>query len=141
MRALVLVTALAMMTGTALAKPAHKPAAPPAKAPAETTWIAICFGEDAQYTQTINGAGYFHLGTGQRSYQTQKLVQSQYNASMVCAVPDPKAPHADSNVALVCADLTAKTISVMSQSTAETKRVLPQNATVFCKARIDVLNQ
>lgn len=141
MRALVLVTALAMMTGTALAKPAHKPAAPSAKAPTETTWIAICFGEDAQYTQTINGAGYFHLGTGHRTYQTQKLVQTSFDGNQVCAVPDPKAPHADSNVALICANLTAKTILVMSDSTAETKRVTPQNATVFCTARIDVLTQ
>jgi hypothetical protein len=137
MRGLVLTAALVMMTGTGLAKPPQKPAAP-AK-PAEVTWIAICFGEDAQYTQTIGGAGYFHLGTGQRSYQTQKLVQISYDGNQVCAVADPKAPHADSNVALICANLAAKTISLMSDSTAETKRVAPQNATVFCTARIDVL--
>lgn len=137
MRALVVMAALAMMTGSGLAKPAQKPAAP-AKA-AEVTWIAICFGEDAQYTQTINGAGYFHLGTGQRTYQTQKLVQTSFDGNQVCAVPDPKAPHADSNVALICANRAAKTISVMSDSTAETKRVTPQNTTVFCTARIDAL--
>lgn len=138
MRAVALVAALAVMTGAGLAKPVEKPAKA-AKPAAEETWIAICFGQDAQYTQTINGAGYFHLGTGQRSYQTQKLVQTQYDGNQVCAIADPKAPHADSNVAMICADRAAKTISVMSDSTAETKKVLPQNTTVFCTARIDVL--
>jgi hypothetical protein len=137
MRTLVWVAALALMTSSALAKPVQKPAAP-AKA-AEKTWIAICFGEDAQYTQTIGGAGFFHVGTGRRTYQTQKLVQSHYDGNLVCAVPDPKSPPADTEVAIVCADLAAKTISLMSLSTAQTKRVTPQNATVFCKARIDVL--
>jgi hypothetical protein len=135
MRAVALVAALAVMTGAGLAKPAEKAAKPAA----EETWIAICFGQDAQYTQTINGPGYFHLGTGQHSYQTQKLVQTQFDGNKVCAIADPKAPHADSNVAMICADRTAKTISVMSDSTAETKKVLPQNTTVFCTARIDVL--
>ena len=138
MRALAIVAALAVMSGIAVAKPPVKAPAP-AKPAAEETWIAICFGEDAQYTQTIGGAGYFHLGTGSRSYQTQKLVQTSYDGNQVCAVADPKAPHADSNVALICANLANKTISVMSDSTAETKKVDPKNATVFCTARIDVL--
>lgn len=137
MRSLVLLTALVLMSGTALAKPPHKPADKPA---AEKTWIAICFGQDAQYTQTINGPGYFHLGTGQHTYQTQKLVQSFNDGNLVCGTPDPKAPRADSQVAIVCADQKAKTISLMSLTTAETRKVTPQNATVFCKARIDVLD-
>lgn len=137
MRAWMWMAAVVMLTGAGIAKPVQKPAAP-AKA-AEATWIAICFGEDAQYTQTIGGAGYFHLGTGQHSYQTQKLVQTSYDGNQVCAVADPKAPHSDSNVALICANLANKTISVMSDSTAETKKVEPKNATVFCTARIDVL--
>ena len=138
MRALAIVAALAVMSGIAVAKPPVKAPAP-AKPAAEETWIAICFGEAAQYTQTINGPGYFHLGTGQRSYQTQKLVQTVYDGNKLCAVADPKAPHADSNVAMICVDRAAKTISVMSDQTAETKKVLPQNTTVFCTARIDVL--
>jgi len=136
MRALAVIAALAVMTGMGWAKPVQKAAAQPA---GDATWIAICIGEDAQYTQTINGAGYFHLGTGERSYQTQKLVQTSFDGNKVCAIADPKAPHADSNVALICIDRAARTIALMSDSTAETKKVAPQNTTVFCTARVDVL--
>jgi hypothetical protein len=133
MRALVWVTALAVMTTAGLAKPPQKPA--PAKG--EATWIAICLGEDSQYTQTINGPGYFHVGNGDRSYQTQKLVQSQFNGTMVCAVPDPKAPRASTDVALVCADRNSKTVSVMYGH--DIKPVTPANAQPYCQARIDVM--
>jgi hypothetical protein len=132
MRTLVLAAAFVLATGPALAAPkaaAEKPAG-------EATWIAICVDQDAQYTQTIGGTGFFHLGTGQRTYQTQKLVQSHFDGSLVCAVPDPKAPRADSQVAEICADMSRKSISVMSLTTAEIKKVTPQNATVFCTASI-----
>lgn len=135
MRAMIFAAALIAMAGPALAAPkAAKPAVE--KPAAETTWVAVCFGEDAQYTQTIGGTGFFHLGTGQRTYQTQKLRQSYFDGSKVCATPDPRAPQADSQLAEVCADMTAKSISVMSLTTAETKKVTPQNATYFCKASI-----
>lgn len=134
-----LAAACAVLVAAAPAAHAAKPAAA-AQPKAEKTWIAICFGQDAQYTQTINGPGYFHLGTGQRTYQTQKLVQSFFDGNIVCGTPDPKAGRADSAVAEVCANLKDKTVSVMSLSTAETTRVTPQNAVVFCKARIDVLD-
>jgi hypothetical protein len=133
MRALVLVAALAM-TGAGLAKP---PAKAPAKA--ETTWISICFGEDAQYTQTINGPGFFHVGNGDRSYQTQKLVQSFYDGNMVCGVPDPKAARATTDIALICADKNTKMISVMYGRDKGSKPATPANALPYCKARIDAL--
>ena len=139
MRALVLLTALAVMVVAAVAK--SKPAAPPAKAPAETTWLSICFTEDAQYTQTINGPGFFHVGNGDHTYQTQKLVQIQFDGNMVCAVPDPKAPRASTDIALICADKNAQMISVMFRRDAASKPVKPGNALPFCKAHIDTLGQ
>ncbi len=137
MRALLLLTALALTTGLSAAKPAQKPAAP--AQPAETTWIAICFGEDAQYTQTVGGPGFFHVGNGDRTYQTQKLVQIQYDGNTICAVPDPKAPRATTDIALVCADRNAKVISVMYGRDTGAKAVKLANALPYCKARVDVL--
>ncbi len=106
---------------------------------AEQNWIAVCFGEDAQYMQTIGGAGFFHVSNGDRTYDTQKLVQSFYDGNTVCSVPDEKAPRANSAVAEVCADKKAKTISVLYLRDTNAKRVIPKNATLYCKARIDVL--
>ncbi len=108
-------------------------------APAEQNWISVCFGEDAQYMQTINGPGYFHVSNGNRTYDTQKLVQSFYDGNMVCAIPDEKAPRANSAIAEICADKAAKTISVLYLRDTNAKRVIPRNATLYCKARIDVL--
>jgi hypothetical protein len=136
MRALIVAAALVAMTGAGLAKSAEKPAAP---AKGEPTWIAICLGQDAQYTQTINGPGFFHVGNGDRTYQTQKLVQSQFNGTLVCAVPDPKAPRASTDVALVCADNNAKTVSVIYARDKGAKPVTPANALPYCQARIDVM--
>ena len=137
MRALVLAVALAVTAGVASA--ATKPAAKPAAAAAETTWIAICFGEDTQYTQTINGAGFFHVGNGDRTYDTQKLVQAQYDGNTVCAIPDPKAPRAASDIAMICADRNTKMVSVLYRRDTNTKMVRPSNTLPYCKARIDVL--
>jgi hypothetical protein len=125
MRGLVLVAALAGISSAAQA--------------AEQNWISVCFGEDAQYMQTIGGQGFFHVGNGDRTYDTQKLVQSFYDGNMVCAIPDEKAPRASSAIAEICADKTAKTISILYLRDTNTKRVIPKNATLYCKARIDVL--
>ncbi len=130
MRALFLAAALAMFSSATLAVEPK---------PAEQNWIGICFGEDAQYTQTIGGTGYFHVGNGDRTYDTQKLVQSFYDGNMVCAVPDPKAPRAASNIAEICANRATKTISVLYQSDTQTKMVIPKNALPYCKARIEIL--
>ena len=137
MRAVVMMAALAILTSTANAAP--KAASKPAPAPVEQTWIGICFGEDTQYTQTVGGAGYFHVGNGDRTYDTQKLVQSFYDGTTICAIPDPKAPRATSAIAEVCANKTTKFISVLYQRDTVTKMVLPKNANPYCKARIDVL--
>lgn len=135
MRPLFLAAAVLLLSTAAVA--ASKPAAQTK----EVTWIGICFGEDTQYTQTIGGAGFFHVGNGDRTYQTQKLVQSFYDGKTVCATPDPKAPRASSEVAEVCANLDTKYISVLYQRDTQTKMVIPKNALPYCKARIDVLNQ
>ncbi len=140
MRALVLIAALAMMTGTALAKPPHKPAAPPAKAAAEATWIVVCFDQHAQYTQVLGGAGFFHVANDDhRTYDTQKLVQSTFDGNTLCAIPDPKAPKAASGVAEVCADRNGKMLSVLYVKETATKRVLPKNADPYCEAHVDVV--
>lgn len=135
MRALYLAAALSLYSSVAYAAD-PKAAAPK---PAEVNWIAICFGEDAQYTQTIGGAGFFHVGNGDRTYDTQKLVQSSYDGNKVCAVPDPKAPRASSDIAMICADRTAKMVSVLYRRDTQSKMVRPSNTLPYCKARIDVL--
>ncbi len=101
-------------------------------------WIAVCYGQDAQYTQTINGSGFFHVANGNGTYDTQKLVQIHYDGNQVCAVADPKAPKAMSEVAEVCADKTKKTISVMTIADDVGKKITPQNAHVYCNARVDI---
>lgn len=137
MRAIVMAAALTILAGTALAGP--KPAQKPAAKPSEITWIAICLGEDSQYTQTLGGAGFFHVGNGDRTYQTQRLVQSQFDGNTVCAVPDPKAPRASTDIALICADRNTKTVSVIYGADAKNKAVRPSNAVPYCQARVDVL--
>jgi hypothetical protein len=101
-------------------------------------WIAVCYGEDAQYTQTISGQGFFHVANGNGTYDTQKLVQNFYDGNVVCGVVDPKAPKAMSEVAEVCADKVKKTISVMTIADDVGKKITPQNAHVYCTARVDV---
>lgn len=108
-------------------------------AAAEENWIAQCLGADAQYTQTVGGAGFFHVTIDGHTYDTQKLVQVFFNGKMVCAVPDPKAPRANSDIALVCADNAAKKINVLYQSEAEGRTIRPSDALPYCSARIDVL--
>jgi hypothetical protein len=101
-------------------------------------WIAVCYGQDSQYTQTIGGGGYFHVANNNGTYDTQKLVESFYDGNIVCGTADPKAPKALSEVAEVCADKTKKTVSVMTLADDVGKRITPQNARVYCSARIDV---
>ncbi len=136
MRVLCLAAALTVLSSTAMLSSAA-PAAN--KTSAGQTWIGVCYGEDTQYTQTVGGAGYFHVGIGNHRYDTQKLKQSYYDGTVVCAVPDPKAPRAESNVAEVCADRTKKTISVLYRNGTQTKTAVPHNAQLYCKARINVL--
>jgi hypothetical protein len=124
MRALVLVAALAALSSAAQA---------------EDNWISVCFGEDAQYMQTIGGKGFFHVANGDRTYDTQKLVQSFYDGNKVCGIPDEKAPRANSDIALICADKTTRMVTVLYRRDTNTKMVRPANALPYCKARIDIL--
>jgi len=101
-------------------------------------WIAVCYGQDSQFTQTVGGAGFFHVANGNGTYDTQKLVQSYYNHNVVCGVVDPKAPLAMSQVAEVCADKVKKTISLMTIADDVGKKITPQNARVYCQARVNV---
>lgn len=101
--------------------------------------IAICFGEDTQYTQTIGGRGFFHVSNQNGTYDTQKLVQSYWDGNMVCAVPDEKSPRANSDIALICANMKDKMVSVLYRRDTTTKMVRPSNALPYCKARIDLL--
>jgi len=98
-------------------------------------WMAVCAGQEVQYIQTIGGAGYFHVPTGDGSYDTQKLVQSFYDGKVLCGTADPKAPRALSDVAEVCADKAQKTVAIMKRD--DRKPVTPHNAQVICEARID----
>ena len=125
MRTLVLIAALAALSSAAQA---------------EENWISVCFGEDSQYMQTVGGSGFFHVSNGNHTYDTQKLVQSYYDGNKVCAIPDEKAPHANSDIALICADKTTKMVSVLYRRETNTKMARPSNALPYCRARIDVLN-
>jgi hypothetical protein len=101
-------------------------------------WIAVCYGKDSQYTQTVGGAGFFHVANNNGTYDTQKLVQSYHDGNIVCGTADSRAPRAMSEVAEVCADKTKKTISVMTLADDVGKKITPQNARVYCDARISV---
>jgi len=122
MRVLTVAAALAALAGAANAE----------------DWIAVCFGQDSQYTQTVGGAGYFHVANGNGTYDTQKLVQNYYDGTIVCGIADPKAPLAMSEVAEVCADKVKNTVSVMTLADDVGKRITPQNARVYCTARVNV---
>jgi opacity protein-like surface antigen len=102
-----------------------------------TDWIAICYGQDAQYTQTIGGAGYIHVGNGDGTYNTQKLKQTYYDGKIICGSADPNAPRSADNIAEVCANKTKNTISVMYGSDVA-KGLKPENATPYCNARVSV---
>jgi hypothetical protein len=121
MRTLLLAAALAALTSAANAE----------------DWIAVCYGQDAQYTQTVGGKGYFHVANNNGTYDTQKLVQSHYDGNILCGTADPKAPRALSEVSEVCADKTKKTISVMFLSDTA-HPVTPGNAKPYCAARVGV---
>ena len=101
-------------------------------------WIAVCYGKDSQYTQTIGGPGYFHVANNNGTYDTQKLVQSFYDGNIVCGTADSRAPTAMSEVAEVCADKVKKTISVMTLADDVGKKITPQNAREYCTARINI---
>ena len=101
------------------------------------TWISVCFGQDVQYTQSVDGTGYFHVANGDGTYDTQKLVQSFHKGDVLCAVPDPKAPRSQADVAEVCADKAKKTISVLQQGD-KAVPVTPANAKELCSASINV---
>lgn len=130
---------IAYLAAAVAAIAAIQPAAAAAATKAEKTVIAICFTEDTQYTQTIGGQGFFHVSNHNGTYDTQKLVQTVYDGTTVCAVPDPKAPRANSDIAMVCANLKDKMVSVLYRRDTQTKMVRPANALPYCKARIDVL--
>lgn len=138
MRLLLAVAALALLAPAAEAAKA-KPATP--AAPKEETWIAACFGEDTQFTQVVGGKGFFHVSNGNRTYDTQKMVQAFYNGKQICSVPDPKAPVATSDVAFVCADKDAKMVSVLYRSEAANQPARPSSASPYCKARIDIIKE
>jgi hypothetical protein len=101
-------------------------------------WIAVCYGQDSQYTQTVGGAGFFHVANNNGTYDTQKLVQSYHDGNIICGTADSRAPRAMSEVAEVCADKVKKTISVMTLADDAGKKIAPQNARVYCTARISV---
>ncbi|GAA0531278.1 hypothetical protein FHS83_002657 [Rhizomicrobium palustre] len=137
MRSVMIAAALFACAMPALAaKPAKPAAVDMSKA---KTLIGICFGQDAQYTQTLGGAGFIHIGNGDRTYQTQKLVQNFNDGKTICGAADPKAPVSSNDIVEVCATLETKTISVLYRS--DNKPVTPKNASPICTARIDLLDQ
>ncbi len=100
-------------------------------------WVAVCYGQDAQYMQTIGGAGYFHVGNGDGTYDTQKLTQTYYDGNIVCGTADPKAPRAANHVGVVCADKTRKVISALDLDAMAHKNAA-KDAPVYCNARVSV---
>lgn len=122
MRILFFVLALAALTPT------------PANAAA---WVAYCFGRDAQYMQEIGGVGFFHIGQGDGTYETQRLNQTFYDGNVVCGMANPKAPQVSEQIAQVCADKTHKTIFVLYQGQGA-RGIPPKEPTPYCDAKITV---
>ncbi|MDE2184816.1 MAG: hypothetical protein KGJ78_17525 [Alphaproteobacteria bacterium] len=100
-------------------------------------WVSVCYGQDAQYMQTIGGPGYFHIGNGDGTYDTQKLTQAYYDGNIVCGTADPKAPVGSNHVGMVCADKSRKVISVMYLEQMKQKHS-PKDAPAYCNARVSV---
>jgi hypothetical protein len=99
-------------------------------------WVAVCTdGKDAQYTQTIGGVGYFHLGDDNGSYQTLRVSQTFYDGTAVCGAVDTKLPPGATPIGQVCANKSRETIYFKYRDAKDTN--LPdEKVGVFCKAMI-----
>ena len=98
-------------------------------------WTAACQnGNDAQYVQTINGAGRFSTPNGSGTYTSLAVNQSYYDGKVVCALTGVK--NAD-KIGEVCADTDRGTITVLSVDQLD-KHAKPQDAAVYCKAAITI---
>jgi opacity protein-like surface antigen len=100
-------------------------------------WIAVCHGLDVQYAQTVGGTGYFHIGQGDGSYQTQRVSQSFYDGTTVCGAAVPNAPQVQEAIAQVCADKTKKTVSIIYKGEKKNPK-LPDDAQLYCSATVTV---
>jgi hypothetical protein len=99
-------------------------------------WVAVCFGRDVQYTQDIGGVGYFHVGIGDGTYETQRLIQTYYDGNIVCAAADPKAQQISVQIGQICADKTRKVVTADFRSQAHTGP--SKDAQIYCDARVTV---
>ncbi len=129
MRKLFLVVAVAALASVA----AHA-----AKETKAKSWVAVCMdGKDAQYTQTIGGVGYFHLGDDNGSYQTLRLTQTFYDGTAVCGAVDTKLPAGTTPIGQVCANRSRNTIYFKYRDAKDT--TLPdEKVGVFCQAMVTV---
>ena len=105
------------------------------RAQAQQTWISACQGgNNAQYTQIIDGKGSFNLPNGDGTFTTIPVQQSFYDGAIVCGATGSQN---ESQIAQVCADTDRNVISVLSPVQAA-KRLPPQNATIYCNANVNI---
>jgi hypothetical protein len=98
MRKIMLVAALAALTGTA------------ANA---TTWVATCTdGKNVQYVQTVKGAGYLYLRTAKDYFQAARLTQTSDSETVVCGTVVGNAEAGQPPVSELCIDKSRQEISL-----------------------------
>ena len=98
-------------------------------------WTAACQnGNDAQYVQTIDGAGRFSTPNGDGTYTSLLVNQGFYDSKIVCAVTGV---NNKDKIGEVCADTNRSAITVLSVDQLE-KHTKPQDAAVYCKAVIGI---
>lgn len=96
-------------------------------------WTAICRGDkDADYRQTIGGAGVFNIGNGDGTYVTWPVKQTAYQPDkIVCA-----AVAGSAQVAQVCAD-NARQVLVLKMHDPKHPKA-PLQAVDYCSALVKI---
>lgn len=95
-------------------------------------WTAICRDErDANYTQSIGGAGTLNQGLGDGSYQSVAVKQTLYDGKKVCAAATGAASFAQ-----VCADNERQIIYFRLRDQKHPKA--PLQDAFYCRALVKV---
>ena len=102
---------------------------------AQQAWIAACQGgKDAQYTQTIDGTGYFNVANGNGTYTTIPVKQAFYDGDVVCGLTGADQPP---QIGEVCADRKRNAIAMMTKAEMRDGDN-PEIAPIYCSARVSV---
>lgn len=101
-----------------------------------TTWVATCNdGENIQYVQTVNGAGYLYLKTAKDYFQTARLAQTSADDTIVCGAVQGNVAAGLSPLTQLCINKSRHAIT-LKYSKPGTPAGAVQDAGVFCAATI-----